>query len=249
MIRELRSEAELRAACGDDDLVMWTAQGLTGGARAWALGDAVVAAARQVARNDRMAVWGDASCAVDLVRHARQELGPHFRPFGERGLMQEVTAKLDGEVLSSGTFSWMSLPAGALSGGLSGGAPADGVGWLEGADAEVAALLAADAPGSYAKPGEPGVRRWAGVRDGGVLVAVAADAWPAPTVGLLAGVATRAAHRGRGLAERVCRWVSAELVATYGRAALMVDDANAAALTVYERIGYRRLPVMAAGLA
>ncbi|MFG2077059.1 FR47-like protein [Nonomuraea maritima] len=244
MIRELRGEAELRAACGDDDLVMWTAQGLTGGARAWALGDAVVAAARQVSRHDRMAVWGDASCAVDLVRHARQELGPRFRPFGERGLMQEVTAKLDGDVLSSGTFSWMSLPAGALA-----AAPDDGVGWLEGAEAEVAALLAADAPDSYARPGEPGVRRWAGLRDGEVLVAVAADAWPAPTVGLLAGVATRATHRGLGLAERVCRWVSAELVAAYGRASLMVDDANAAALTVYERIGYRRLPVMAAGLA
>ncbi|TDD42475.1 GNAT family N-acetyltransferase, partial [Nonomuraea terrae] len=56
----------------------------------------------------------------------------------------------------------------------------------------------------------------------------------------------RASFRGRGLAERVCRWVSAQLVAAHGRAALMVDDDNAAALAVYERIGYRRRPVMAA---
>ncbi|PZG17116.1 GNAT family N-acetyltransferase [Nonomuraea aridisoli] len=239
MIRELRGEAELRAACGDDDLVMWTAQGLTGGARAWALGEAVVAGCRGVSRADRLAVWGDASCAVELVRHALAELGPSFRPWGEAALMSEVTAKLD-DVREGGRFSWMSLPAGAVGGAV------EGVAWLEGADAEVGALLAQDAPASYAVPGLPGVRRWAGMREDGVLAAVAADAWSAPSVGLLAGVATRAAFRGRGLAERVCRWVSAQLVAAHGRAALMVDDDNAAALRVYERIGYRRLPVMAA---
>jgi predicted GNAT family acetyltransferase len=68
---------------------------------------------------------------------------------------------------------------------------------------------------------------------------VAADAWSAPTVGLLAGVATGARFRGRGLAERVCRWVSGELVREYGRSALMVNDDNAAAIALYERIGYR----------
>ncbi|WP_165969871.1 GNAT family N-acetyltransferase, partial [Nonomuraea terrae] len=179
MIRELREEAELRAACGDDDLVMWTAQGLTGGARAWALGEAVVAGSREVSRRDRLAVWGDASCAVGLVRHALAELGPRFRPFGELELMREVTAKLD-DVQESGRFSWMSLPAYA-------GDPVAGVGWLADADAEVSALLARDAPESYAVPGARGVRRWAGLREGGVLAAVAADAWSAPTVGLLAG--------------------------------------------------------------
>ncbi|MEO3868253.1 hypothetical protein ABGB18_05420 [Nonomuraea sp. B12E4] len=43
MIRELRTADEVRSACGDDDLLMWAAQGLAGGARAWALGEAVVA--------------------------------------------------------------------------------------------------------------------------------------------------------------------------------------------------------------
>nr|WP_240973042.1 GNAT family N-acetyltransferase [Nonomuraea sp. FMUSA5-5] len=121
------------------------------------------------------------------------------------------------------------------------------VGWLDDRAAdEVARLLAADAPHSYAVPGAPGVRRWAGVRVDGVLAAVAADAWPAPTVGLLAGVATRASLRGRGLAGLVCGWVSRELVASYGRAALMVDDANVAAIGVYERLGYRRRRLLAA---
>ncbi|MEU8249712.1 GNAT family N-acetyltransferase [Nonomuraea sp. NPDC048916] len=121
------------------------------------------------------------------------------------------------------------------------------VGWLVPEDdAEVAALLAEAAPGSYAVPGGAGVRRWAGLRVEGRLAAVAADAWSAPSVGLLAGVATAAPFRGRGLAERVCRWVSGELVAAHGRVALMVDDDNPAAIGVYERIGYRRVRVLAA---
>ncbi|MEV0617494.1 GNAT family N-acetyltransferase [Nonomuraea sp. NPDC050404] len=280
MIRELRSPDELRAACGDDDLVMWAGQGLRGGARAWALHDAVVAGSPLVSRRDRLAVWGGTSGAVRLVRHALGELGATYRPLGETELMRRVVAGLDG-VRESGRFSWMTLPgevadpagrdgaprdddqrdggrgAGAevgarggaddaISGAGIGGVGIGGVGWLDGgAEAEVAALLAADAPHSYAVPGASGVTRWAGVRVDGVLAAVAAEAWSAPTVGLLAGVATRAGLRGRGLAERVCRWVSAELVAAYGRAALMVDDDNPAAIGVYERIGYRRRRLLA----
>ncbi|MEU8363594.1 GNAT family N-acetyltransferase [Nonomuraea sp. NPDC048882] len=247
MITELRSVRELSSACDDDDLVMWAAQGLTGAGRAWALGDAVVAGSPEISRRDRLAVWGDAACAVELVRHALGELGPSYRPLGEVELMGAVTAKLDG-VDEAGRFSWMSLPTAPAAAPALVPIAGDGVGWLE-TEAEVAALLAAAAPHSYAVPGAAGVSRWAGVRVDGALAAVAADAWSAPTVGLLAGVATASAFRGRGLAERVCRWVSRELVVAYGRAALMVDDVNAAAIGVYERIGYRRRPVMAAQVA
>jgi ribosomal protein S18 acetylase RimI-like enzyme len=245
VVRELVSPGQVRAACGDDDLVMWTAQGLAGGARAWALGDAVVAAAPGVARHDRVAVWGGVECAAELVRHALRELGPSYRPFGERGLVAGVAARVG--LVVAGTFSWMSLP-GPASASVEVDGEVDGeVGWLGGeADGEVEALLAAHAPDSYAVPGAPGVRRWAGLRVAGVLAAVAADAWSAPDVGLLAGVATAAPFRGRGLAGRVCRWVSGELVAGYGRAALMVDDGNRAAIGVYEGLGYRRRLVMAA---
>lgn len=157
---------------------------------------------------------------------------------GERSLVRDVVAKVAG-LEFGGAFSWMSL-------GVAPG-PVEGVGWLSpGAEAEVAGLLAGSAPHSYAVPGMAGVRRWAGVRVGGELAAVAADAWSAPEVGLLAGVATAARFRGRGLAERVCRWVSARLVEEYGRAALMVDDDNASALGVYGRIGYRRTLVAGA---
>ncbi|MFI9591411.1 GNAT family N-acetyltransferase [Nonomuraea sp. NPDC052265] len=232
----------LRAACDDDDLVMWTAQDLRGQARAWALRDAVVAGAPRISVYDRLAVWGDPDDAAELVRHALAELGPTYRPLGERELMRRVAAGLEG-VRESGSFSWMSLRAAPE-------VPVPEAGWLEGeADQEIAALLAGDAPSSYAVPGVAGVRRWAGVRVGRELAAVAADAWSAPSVGLLAGVATAARFRGRGLAERVCTWVSSQLVATHGRAALMVDDVNAAAIKVYERIGYRRRPVLACHVA
>ncbi|MEU0570986.1 GNAT family N-acetyltransferase [Nonomuraea sp. NPDC005983] len=250
MIRELFTLDEVRAACGDDDLLVWAAQRLSGGARAWALGDAMVAAGPGASRRDRLGVWGGTSCAVELMRHALAEVGPTFRPFGEAGLVAQVAAELDGVEVVGG-FSWMSLGVLPAPADETGDAAGDGtgggaVGWLGGeADAEVAALLAAGAPDSYAVPGAAGVSRWAGLRIGGSLAAVAADAWSAPSVGLLAGVATAAAFRGRGLAGRVCRWVSGELVAAHGRAALMVDDDNAAAIAVYERIGYRRRPVLA----
>ncbi|MBF8189063.1 hypothetical protein ITP53_25675 [Nonomuraea sp. K274] len=64
MIRELRAAGEVRPACGDDDLVMWLAQGMTGQARAWALGDAVVVACPWVSA-ELVAAHGRAALMVD----------------------------------------------------------------------------------------------------------------------------------------------------------------------------------------
>jgi ribosomal protein S18 acetylase RimI-like enzyme len=231
VIVELGAPEQVRAACDDDDLLVWAAQDLRGGARAWSLGDAVVAAAPAISRRDRLAVWGGARCAALLVEHALPLLGPSYRPVGERALMEEVAGRVPALRVSA-RFGWMS--AGRVEPG-----PVEGAGWLPAdQEAEVAALLAAAAPGSYAVPGAPGVSRWAGLRERGRLVAVAAEAWSAPTVGLLAGVATESGARGRGLAGRVCRWLSGELIAARGRAALMVDDDNAAALALYGGLGF-----------
>ncbi|TLF45976.1 hypothetical protein FE391_46610, partial [Nonomuraea sp. KC401] len=130
MIRELRSAAEVRAACGGDDLVVWAAQGLRAGARAWALGDAVAAACPQVSRRDRLAVLGGAAQATELVRHALAELGPSYRPLGEVALMREVSGRLPGLEVA-GEFSWMSLDTDVFDARARGGAvhaPADGAG-------------------------------------------------------------------------------------------------------------------------
>nr|WP_062340195.1 GNAT family N-acetyltransferase [Herbidospora sakaeratensis] len=121
------------------------------------------------------------------------------------------------------------------------------VGWLGPGDVEeVARVLAVANPDAYARPGMPGVFRWAGIRDeGGRLVAVGADAWSAPTVGFVGGVATLPQARGSGLAGAICRFLTAALLERHGRVSLMVDDVNAAALAVYRRLGYARRPVAA----
>ncbi|NUP79528.1 MAG: hypothetical protein HOV96_18485, partial [Nonomuraea sp.] len=143
MIHRLREVSQVRAACGDDDLLVWVAQDLRGGARAWALGEAVVAAAPQVSLHDRLAVWGDPADAAELVRHALAELGPTYRPFGERDLLHRVVAGVDG-LKVAGEFSWMTLERPPSP-------PPPGAGWLgDAAVPEIAALLAADAPSSYA---------------------------------------------------------------------------------------------------
>jgi predicted GNAT family acetyltransferase len=96
-------------------------------------------------------------------------------------------------------------------------------------------------------PGRSGVRRWAGVADeSGALLSIAADAWSAPEVGFVAGVATLPAARGQGLSRQVCAFVTAELVKRHGRVGLMVDAANAAAISVYQRLGYTYRAVAAA---
>ncbi|NUT43919.1 MAG: GNAT family N-acetyltransferase, partial [Thermoactinospora sp.] len=236
-MRELTSAAQVRAACGDDDLMVWLAQDLgapSSGVRAWSLGRALVVAAPDVARRDRLGLYGPAADVCPLVEHALAVGGPQYRPLGEVELVADVVRKVDALDGPAG-FSWMSLARPAAP------VPGEGAGWLPAsADEEVAALLTVHAPDSYAVPGGSGVRRWAGIREQGRLVAVAADAWSAPSVGLLAGVATDASVRGRGLAGRLCGWVAARLAEEYGRAALMVDDGNAAALRVYERIGFVR---------
>ncbi|MEV4298862.1 GNAT family N-acetyltransferase [Microbispora rosea] len=257
-MRELVSEAEVVAASGDDDLVVWAAQGMRPGVRVWADGDAVAVASPEASRRDRLVVRGTAGQVVALVRHALAECGPSYRPLGDARLIERVVEAAP-ELELAGHFSWMGTeklapprlevtsPA-VTSTGVAGTEGA--ASWLaDSAAPEVAELLAAANPGSYAVPGLPRVRRWAGVRDGsGALLAVAADAWSAPTVGLLAGVATAASARGRGLGERVCRFVASALIAEHGRAALMVDDWNRAAVGVYERLGFARRRVAAAGL-
>ncbi|MEW9529505.1 GNAT family N-acetyltransferase [Microbispora sp. NPDC049125] len=247
-MRELTGAGEVADACGDDDLVVWAAQGMRPGVRAWAYGDAVAVASPQASRRDRLAVRGPLHRVVPLVRHALAEAGPSYRPFGDAPLIRELADGIAGLRLSGG-FSWMVTTT------LTRPVPPDPVWpdpvWLDpDDDPEVTDLLKEANPGSYAMPGIPRVRRWAGIRHPrGPLLTVAADAWPAPTVGLLAGVATAPQSRGQGLGERICRFVAAALLAEHGRVALMVDDWNGPAIGVYERLGFARRLVAAAEVA
>lgn len=242
---EIGEGTELAARCGGDTLCLWVGQGLGGRGRAWrsADGRAVAVAGPGVAARDRLAVRGPAGAAVALAREVLDLVGPGFRPLGDPALIGALVAA-DPRLEMVGRFGWMSCrrPEAALPPGPVRAA------WLSGAAlAEAAALIQEAFPDSLARPGIPGAERWAGVRDDvGGLVATGTLAWPAPAVGLLAGIAVRPRARGRGLGRDICAFLLAEALRRHEAAALMVDDWNHAALWLYRSLGLRYRAVAAA---
>jgi GNAT superfamily N-acetyltransferase len=199
----------------------------------------VAVAAPNLSKRDRLSVVGPAEDAAGLVRDVLAEVGPSYRPFGDEQLLRELSERVPGLKFSA-AFGWMDtaeVPEVTTT-----------AAWMEGDDG-VEELLAEASPGSYAWPGLPAVRRWAALTGAdGELLSIAADAWSAPEVGFIAGVATRPDARGKGLSRQVCGFVTAELVKRHGQAALMVDRTNEAAIAVYRRLGYTYRPVAAASL-
>lgn len=93
-----------------------------------------------------------------------------------------------------------------------------------------------------------------GVEEGGALVAVAGTHLVVPEEGVAAigNVYTRRDRRGRGLAAQATGAVAAALLAhtpPLDLIALNVNQANAAAVKVYERLGFRRTGPFYEGLA
>lgn len=219
----------------DDPLLVWAAQDMRPGVRAWALGDAVAVACPDLARRDRLAVSGDAATLDELLRRIRPEVAGYF-PVGD----EQLIARIPGLALA-GTFGWMDT-----GGPVSPEGPLDPLAELTD-DAEVAAFLDEHHPHSFAYPGGTGVTRWVGLRDDdGRLLAVAADAWSAADVALVAGVASRTDLRGRGLGRRICAALTAQLSAGRRTVGLLVDLDNVPAVRTYERLGYRMRRVSAA---
>lgn len=216
-----------------DRITTWATQGMRDGVRIWRDGEAVAVGSPALFRRDRLAVSGPSPAVASLVEAALAELGPTYRVFGETHLIEAIVAAVP-DLQVSGRFGWMDALAVA-----EGGPEAAKARWLDSAEYdEVDAVLDAAFPGSYARPGYAGVARWSGVRDdAGTLVAVAADAWSAPGIGFMSGVATRPDARGKGYGEAVCRFTLRELIAEHGRAALSVDGDNDAAIGVYRRLG------------
>jgi Predicted acetyltransferase len=192
---------------------------------------------------DRLAVHAtDHARAVELVRAVLAEVGPTYRPLGEPALIDALTAGIPG-LRPVRDFGWMDRPAwGASLPGTAEWLPPD-------FDQEIAALLDLAFPGSDARPGRPGVERWAGIRgDDGALLAVAALAWSAPDIGFLSGVAAHPRTRGKGLASQVSGFIVREALAVHSAVALMVDDGNTPAVRLYERLGLSRRTVRAAAI-
>lgn len=236
--------ADVVAACSDDGLVVWAAQGLAAPVTAWAMGDAVAVASPHLSRRDRLAVFGRPDHASRLVRAVLVEVGGSYRPLGEESLVLAVVGAVP-ELELVDRFFWMETAS------ASGRLPRQPARWLTEADDEdIGSLLDAAFPRSYARPGVAGVRRWAGVRTPeDELAAIAADAWSAPTAGFVAGVATHPALRSQGYASAACTLVIDDLVRRCGRAALMVDGDNTAAAGLYRRLGLRTTLMAAARIS
>jgi ribosomal protein S18 acetylase RimI-like enzyme len=233
-----------RIAADDDPLLLWTAQDMRTGARAWAHGDAAAVACRDVSRRDRLALRGSPDDVAELVQRIRPQL-TGFHPVSDESLIDALAERIDGCAVVA-RFGWMDTTGPARTHAPGPEVPR----WLTDAELpEVTALLAAEHPGSWAQPGESGVRRWAGLRDeDGVLQVVGADAWSVPEVGFVGGVATRMRARGRGLGTALCAFLTDELIKDRSRVALLVDSANVAGIRTYERLGYRMRPIAAARL-
>ena len=119
------------------------------------------------------------------------------------------------------------------------GLPVEGVAWLPtGADDEVRDVLAAGFPDASMQAGDERVRRWAGLRRDGRLVAVAADATAAEELGFLASIATLPDARGTGAGAAVTAWATSELVREHGACGLWHMAGNAVASGLYARLGY-----------
>ncbi|SDT79770.1 GNAT family N-acetyltransferase [Actinoplanes derwentensis] len=242
-----------------DPLIRWALHAR--GACRWERSGAVVVACPELAHWDRLVTSGEPAAVADLLRVVLAETGETFRPFGTEELITEVVARLP-ELEVSARFAWMetTVPVKRVettarvkhgetatripSSGDDGGGPV----WLTEADWPAVAELIREAyPDSYAWPGDPDVRRWAGIRGtDGELLAVAAEAWSAPEVGFLSGVATRPSARGRGLGAAICAFTANELLDGRERVALLVDYGNTAAVATYTRLGFTMRRVAAA---
>ncbi|MEU6141610.1 GNAT family N-acetyltransferase [Streptomyces sp. NPDC047081] len=213
------------------------------GVRVFRRGAAVAVASPGLSGRDRVAVAGEEEDALGLVADVLREVGPTYRPFGDAELIGALVRGIPGLEVGGGPFLWMEtaeIPATDTAGAR----------WLDGrGEAEAAGLFDGHFAGSYAQPGRPGVRRWAGVYGEDALLAVAADAWSGAGCGFMAGVVAHPRARGRGLGAAVSGFVVDALVREHGRAALMVDADNAPAIAAYERTGMKGRRFAAAGVA
>lgn len=249
-MREVSDLEELHRLTGDNLLCEWTAQGFAerrgGVARAWTTDDgrATAVACPALATKDRIALCGSLAAATGLIGLVLEEVGPTFRPIGDRTLIRRMTEMIE---LPQGHSLEVKAPFGWMDRREPLDHAATEAHWL-GDDRidEIDDLLDRAHAHSDARPADPEIERWAGiVDDHDRLIATAGLGWSAPTVGYLVGVAVDPEHRGRGLGEQVCRLVADAAITERGAVGLMIDDDNPAARRLYEKLGLEYHPVLA----
>ncbi len=105
-------------------------------------------------------------------------------------------------------------------------------------DPRIAPLLV-HSDSAHIFPGNPRVVRWAGVEEGGELVAVAGQVTEPSGAAHLLSVCTHPGHRGRGLAREVCARVMSAAIAD-GAPMLVLEmyTANEAGRRAYSALGF-----------
>lgn len=183
------SAAEVLVATGHDPFARGSLR--RPGVRGWAAGGAVAWLAIDAEdRTSYLNALGSPAEVGALLADLLGELPPGQRLTVPRG----TPAHLPAWVALAGTdwdLRWLAAPPAPRPGEQ---AVVDGLD-----DAEVGVLLAASSPTASAQPGDPAVRRWVGIREGGRLIACAADTSAATGVGHLSSIAVHPQARGRGL--------------------------------------------------
>ena len=112
------------------------------------------------------------------------------------------------------------------------------VGWCADEEA-VTGLLTLVSPGTSAWPGDPKVRRWAGLYEDGRLVACLAATSAAEGVGHISAIAVHTDVRGRGLGPSITAWAMRRMFAEgCDVVTLGVYADNAVGLRMYDRLGF-----------
>jgi FR47-like protein len=231
-MQQLSTLADIVAASGADPQCVWAAQGLQCGGGAWEHEGGVAVGCPGLSGRDRLVIRGPAAAAGPLVREAIGALGPSYVPIGDPAVMESLLDQI-GWLEPGSYFGWMDgtqLPRQE---------PRHEARWLARREWQAAdAILGVAYPDSFARPGRPGVRRWAGISDAsGKLTSIAADAWSTPGIGFMAGVAVLPEARRSGQGLEICAFVLGALLAAHGRAALMVGAADTGSLGLCSRLG------------
>ncbi len=238
------NDRQISALLGGDPLRRWVAQDGAPATRVWCSDDGTAAAIARPAlsQRDRVLLLGEEPAVADLFRDLLPLLGPTYRPFGDRRLIDHILRHVPG-LERRGEFSWMSCSAGQVH-------PDPHpwpVEWAEPQDAEaITALLTRNFPDSYAQPGRTGVQRWAKIAHGNRIMATGAWAWSAATVGLISGVTVDIGLRGTGLGRAIASFLVHEALRTFGTVGLLVDEDNVPAVRLYRSLGMRPVPLLAA---
>lgn len=170
-------------------------------------------------------VVGDPDDAAALVEHYRAGIGPQ-----RFSLPEKAADRIGGYEREEGwAFRWTATPPPV---------GAEGLAWLDAQDDEVRHVLTEGFPDASMPVGHPDVRRWAGLRRDGRLVAVAADASQVEGLGFLASITTLPEARGTGAGAAVTAWATRELVQRHGHCGLWLMAGNAVAERLYTRLGY-----------